>query len=44
MLTIRKQAGLEGDKIPSEVVVSFEDNLSIAKHAKGLSVFGLMPA
>ncbi|CAM2796519.1 Uncharacterised protein [Legionella steigerwaltii] len=41
---VRKQAGLKGDKIASEIVISFNDKVTQAQHAKGLSVFGLMPA
>ena len=42
VLDVRKQAGLESDKIPSDVNVVFEE-ISSAVHAKGLTVFGLMP-
>ncbi|AWN74777.1 hypothetical protein LEAN103870_16720 [Legionella anisa] len=41
---VRKQAGLKGDKIASDVVIAFDDKVKPAHHAKGLSVFGLMPA
>ncbi|HHT0593775.1 TPA: hypothetical protein ACTXXA_001680 [Legionella anisa] len=41
---VRKQALLESDKIPSDVVIAFDDKVTPAKHAKGLSIFGLMPA